>query len=122
MAKGAILKFLGRYLYSLRKVNAGPTVSSLKAVRELAAPCFSERVASRHVFRVSYSLLLLRDLRGRPTLRFFTASKSFGSISHIFPTLVAFKRPLAIIFRTRLEVTFKRFAASAALISFMAQV
>src|SRR5215213_1281125 len=60
-------------------------------------------------------------LRGRPTLRFFTASRSFGSITHMFPTLVAFSRPLPIIARTLLGVTFKRFAASAALMSFMAQ-
>jgi hypothetical protein len=40
----------------------------------------------------------------------------------MFPTLVAFNRPLAIIARTLLGVTFKRVAASAALMSFMAQV
>ena len=69
-----------------------------------------------------YRLEILRALRGRPTLRSFTASRSFGLITHMLPTLVAFSRPLSIIFRTRLEVTFKRFAASAALMRFMAQV
>jgi hypothetical protein len=69
-----------------------------------------------------YRLEVLRALRGRPTLRSFTASRSFGLITHILPTLVAFSRPLSIIFRTRLEVTFKRFAASAALMRFMGQV
>jgi hypothetical protein len=61
-------------------------------------------------------------LRGRPTFRFFTASRSFGSITHMFPTLVAFSRPLPIIARTLLGVTFKRLAASATLMRFMAQV
>ena len=71
---------------------------------------------------VVHRFALVRALRGRPTLRSFTASRSFGLITHMFPTLVAFRRPLSIIFRTRLEVTFKRFAASAALMRFMVQV
>ncbi|HKR10917.1 MAG TPA: hypothetical protein VJT15_02575 [Pyrinomonadaceae bacterium] len=75
-----------------------------------------------HLKQCLYRLVLLRAFRGLPTLRSFNGSRSFGLITHIFPTFVAFKRPLSIIFRTRLEVTFKRFAASAALISFMAQV
>lgn len=61
-------------------------------------------------------------LRGRPTFRFLTASRSFGSISHIIPTLIAFKRPRAIIARTLLGVTFSRLAASAVLMSFTAKV
>jgi len=69
-----------------------------------------------------HRLEALRALRGRPTLRSFTASRSFGSITHIFPTLVAFSRPLLIIARILVGVTFKRFAASAALMIFMAQV
>lgn len=40
----------------------------------------------------------------------------------MFPTFVAFKRPLLIIALTLLDVTFKRLAASAALMTFMAQV
>lgn len=40
----------------------------------------------------------------------------------MFPTFVAFNRPLPIIARTLLGVTFKRFAASAALMSFIAKV
>ena len=56
-------------------------------------------------------MLLLRDLRGRPTFRSFTASRSFGSISHTFPSFVAFKRLAAIILCTLLTVTFNRFAA-----------
>jgi hypothetical protein len=34
-------------------------------------------------------LALLRDFRGRPTFRSLTALRSFGSISHTFPTFVA---------------------------------
>jgi hypothetical protein len=68
-----------------------------------------------------YRLEVLRT-RGRPTFRFFTASRSFGSISQTFPTGVAFRRPLAIILRTLLRVPFKRFAAAAVLMIFMTQL
>ena len=68
-----------------------------------------------------YFLVLLRALRGRPTFLFFTASKSFGSISHTLPTFVAFKRFASIIARTLLAVTPNRFAASAVLMILMAQ-
>ena len=61
-------------------------------------------------------------LRGRPTLRSFSASRSFGLISHILPTFVAFKRFAVIIFSTLLVDTFKRFAASAVPMIFMGQV
>src|SRR5688500_3703860 len=69
----------------------------------------------------TYFLLLvpLRDLRGRPTFRSFTASRSFGSISQSCPTLVAFKRFDLISTRTRLAVTPKRLAASAELMIFI---
>jgi hypothetical protein len=40
----------------------------------------------------------------------------------MYPTFVAFKRPLAIIARILLGDTFKRFAASVTLMIFMAQV
>ncbi len=72
---------------------------------------------------MSYRLVLLRDLRGRPTFRSFTASRSFGSIIHTIPTFVAFKRPLLIIARTLVGVTFKRRAASVVsmILIFMAQ-
>ena len=65
---------------------------------------------------------LLRDFRGRPTFRSLTASRSFGSISHTFPTFVAFKRFASIIARTLFAVTPSRFAASAVLMIFMAQL
>ena len=68
-----------------------------------------------------YRLIVLRALRGRPTFRSFTASRSFGLISHTFPTLMAFKRPLSIIARILLGETFKRLAASVVLMIFMAQ-
>jgi hypothetical protein len=59
-----------------------------------------------------YRLEVLRDFRGRPTLRSLIASRSFGSIIHTIPTFVAFKQPLLIIARTLVRVTFKRRAAS----------
>ena len=68
-----------------------------------------------------YRLDALRALRGRPTLRSFSASRSFGSINHTIPTFVAFKRPLLIIARTLVGVTFKRRAASVVSMIFMAQ-
>ena len=60
-------------------------------------------------------------LRGLPTLRSFSGSRSFGSISHTFPSFEAFRRLASIIFRTLSAVTPKRFAASAVLMIFMAQ-
>jgi hypothetical protein len=71
--------------------------------------------------RFYHRFVLLRAFRGRPTFRSFTASRSFGSISHIIPILIAFKRPRAIMARTLLGVTFNRFAASAVLMSFTVQ-
>ncbi len=68
-----------------------------------------------------YDFEVLRSLRGRPTLRSLTASRFFGSISHTFPTFMAFKRPLPIIARILLGDTFKRLAASVVLMIFMAQ-
>lgn len=65
-----------------------------------------------------FVLVVLRALRGLPTLRSFTASRSFGSISHSRPTLIAFSRFERIIFRTLLSVTPKRFAASVVLMIF----
>lgn len=70
----------------------------------------------------AYRLEALRDLRGRPTLRSFSASRSFGSISHSRPTFIALRRFATIIFRTLSGVTPKRFAASAVLMILMAQV
>src|ERR1051325_2664271 len=58
-----------------------------------------------------YFLPVFRALRGRPTLRSFTASRSFGSISHSRPYLNAFRRLASIKART-LGVTPNRFAAS----------
>jgi hypothetical protein len=69
-----------------------------------------------------YRLEVLRAIRGRPTLRSFTASRSFGSISHSRPTFIAFRRLDTIIFRTLSGVTPKRVAASAVLMILMAQV
>jgi hypothetical protein len=69
-----------------------------------------------------YRLEALCASRGRPTLRSFSASRSFGSIIHTIPTFVAFKRPLLIIARTLVGVTFKRRAASVVSMIFMAQV
>jgi hypothetical protein len=69
-----------------------------------------------------YDFEVLRTLRGRPTLRSLTASRSLGLISHSRPTLIAFKRLARIIFRTLFAVTPNRFAASAVLMIFMAQV
>ena len=63
----------------------------------------------------------LRALRGRPTFRSFTASRSFGSISHSRPNLSAFKRFALIIARTLFAVTSNRFAASVVVMIFMAQ-
>src|SRR6185369_12027498 len=68
-----------------------------------------------------YDFDVLRTLRGRPTFRSLTVSRSFGSISHTFPTFIAFKRPLPIIARILLGDTFKRLAASVVLMIFMAQ-
>ena len=68
------------------------------------------------------SLEVLRTLRGRPTLRSLTASRSFGSISHSRPNLNAFKRFALIIARTLFVVTPNRLAASAVVMIFMAQV
>jgi len=70
----------------------------------------------------AYRLEALRALRGRPTLRSFTASRSFGSISHSRPTFIALRRLATIIFRTLSGVTPKRFAASTVLMILMAQV
>jgi hypothetical protein len=71
---------------------------------------------------LDYRFVLLRAFRGRPTLRSFTASRSFGSMSHTFPSFVAFKRLAAIILCTLLTVTFNRFAASAAPMIFIEKV
>lgn len=68
-----------------------------------------------------YSLVLFRTLRGRPTFRSLTASRSFGSISHSRPNLNAFKRFALIIARTLFAVTSNRFAASVVVMIFMVQ-
>src|ERR1044071_5152143 len=70
---------------------------------------------------VVYDFEVLRTLRGRPTLRSLTASRSFGSISHSRPNLNAFKRFALIIARTLFVVTPNRLAASAVVMIFMAQ-
>ena len=69
-----------------------------------------------------YRLVLLRALRGLPTFRSFTASRSFGSISQAFPTFVAFNRLAAISASTRFCVTPNLRAASAVPMIFMAQL
>lgn len=65
-----------------------------------------------------YRLLVLSDF-GRPTLRSFTASRSFGSISHSRPSFIAFKRLASISARTLFGVTPNLRAASAVLMMFM---
>ena len=85
----------------------------------------------RYMFDVCWELLrcgvcdydfeVLRALRGRPTLRSLTASRSFGSISHSRPNLNAFKRFALIIARTLFVVTPNRLAASAEVMIFMGQ-
>jgi hypothetical protein len=91
-------------------------------LREQMARKLQLSLAASHSQILFYRLEVFRALRGRPTFRSFTASRSFGSISHSRPTLVAFKRLARIIFRTLFAVTPKRFAASAVLMILMAQV
>lgn len=52
------------------------------------------------IVKLAYLLEAFRALRGRPTFRTLTASRSFGSISHAPPTLTAFRRLLIISART----------------------
>src|SRR5690349_6927089 len=68
--------------------------------------CFDSRKHARILAcYIGLFLPVLRTLRGRPTLRFFTASKSFGSISHSRPYLNAFRRFASMSARTLLGVT-----------------
>jgi len=68
-----------------------------------------------------YRLVLLRDF-GRPGFRFFTALRSFGSMSQSRPNWEAFKRLARISARTRFAVTPNLLAASAVFMSFMVEV
>ena len=67
-----------------------------------------------------YRLVLLRDF-GRPGVRLFTESRSFGSMSHSRPTFVARKRLLSMSARTRFALTPSLRAASVVPMIFMAE-
>jgi hypothetical protein len=83
---------------------------------------FSKKFSNRsQVQGFIYALALLRDLRGRPGFRFFTALRSFGSMSHSRPTFIAFKRPLSMSARTLFALTPSLWAASVVPMIFMAR-
>jgi hypothetical protein len=77
------------------------------------------RIRLALVIASPYRLVVLRDF-GRPGIRFFTASRSLGSMSHSRPTFEARNRLLSMSARTLFALTPSLFAASVVPMIFMA--